>query len=133
MDPETILLYTHPPIAIICYFVVFINAIYTFTKAKKRLLEITGTIAWLLCLGGLVTGMIWAEIAWGRYWSWDPKETATLFLFLSLSGYMLALNEDMKRKVLLGFVVFNIIMVFVTLLVSPMMDSLHSHYYALYL
>lgn len=131
MDPETILLYIHPPLAIICYFVVFINAVYTFTKAKKRLLEVTGTISWLLCLGGLVTGMIWAEIAWGRYWSWDPKETATLFFFLSLSGYMLALNENMKRKVLFGFVILNIIMVFVTLLVSPMMDSLHSHYYAL--
>jgi cytochrome c-type biogenesis protein CcsB len=26
----------------------------------------------------LVTGALWAQQAWGRYWNWDPKETASL-------------------------------------------------------
>ena len=26
----------------------------------------------------IVLGAIWADIAWGSYWSWDPKETAAL-------------------------------------------------------
>ena len=30
----------------------------------------------------LITGAIWAQIAWGRYWSWDIKETWTLATWL---------------------------------------------------
>jgi len=29
--------------------------------------------------------MLWAQLAWGSYWSWDPKETMTLALFLTVS------------------------------------------------
>lgn len=28
--------------------------------------------------GGIITGAIWANSAWGTYWSWDPKETWSL-------------------------------------------------------
>jgi cytochrome c-type biogenesis protein CcsB len=34
--------------------------------------------------GGLVAGMVWAEEAWGAWWSWDPKETLALFVWLIL-------------------------------------------------
>jgi cytochrome c-type biogenesis protein CcsB len=27
---------------------------------------------------GIITGAIWANSAWGTYWSWDPKETWSL-------------------------------------------------------
>jgi len=30
----------------------------------------------------LITGTIWAQLAWGRYWSWDIKETWTLITWL---------------------------------------------------
>jgi ABC-type transport system involved in cytochrome c biogenesis permease subunit len=30
----------------------------------------------------LVTGAIWAQDAWGRYWGWDPKESWTLIIWL---------------------------------------------------
>ncbi|MEE9324704.1 MAG: c-type cytochrome biogenesis protein CcsB [Dehalococcoidia bacterium] len=36
----------------------------------------------------LVLGMVWAHTAWGRYWGWDPKETAALVTFLVYAGYM---------------------------------------------
>jgi ABC-type transport system involved in cytochrome c biogenesis permease subunit len=36
----------------------------------------------------LVLGAIWAEIAWGSYWAWDPKETAALFTWLIYGGYL---------------------------------------------
>lgn len=35
----------------------------------------------------IVLGAIWAEIAWGRYWSWDPKETASLVTWLVYAAY----------------------------------------------
>ncbi len=36
----------------------------------------------------LILGAIWAEIAWGSYWTWDPKETAALFTWLIYGGYL---------------------------------------------
>jgi cytochrome c-type biogenesis protein CcsB len=27
---------------------------------------------------GIITGAVWADSAWGTYWSWDPKETWSL-------------------------------------------------------
>lgn len=31
---------------------------------------------------GIITGSIWADTAWGRYWAWDPKETWALITWL---------------------------------------------------
>lgn len=42
----------------------------------------------LFTLGGLVFAMIWAQKAWGTYWSWDPKETWALICWLFYSGYL---------------------------------------------
>jgi len=35
----------------------------------------------------IITGSIWAERAWGRYWSWDPKETWSLITMLIYTGF----------------------------------------------
>ncbi len=32
---------------------------------------------------GMLTGAIWAQVAWGRYWDWDPKESWTLITWLT--------------------------------------------------
>lgn len=40
----------------------------------------------------LVLGALWANIAWGRYWGWDPKETATLVTTLLYAGYLHSYN-----------------------------------------
>jgi len=36
----------------------------------------------------LITGSVWAHRAWGSYWSWDPKETSALFLWLVYAVYL---------------------------------------------
>ena len=36
----------------------------------------------------VVTGMIWAEVSWGRYWGWDPKETWSLITWLVYGLYL---------------------------------------------
>jgi len=37
---------------------------------------------------GIALGAYWANSAWGRYWGWDPKETASAITWLVLVGYM---------------------------------------------
>jgi ABC-type transport system involved in cytochrome c biogenesis permease subunit len=38
--------------------------------------------------GALVFGAIWAETAWGVWWSWDPKETWALITWLIYTAYL---------------------------------------------
>mmetsp|Transcript_857 Transcript_857/g.2267 ORF Transcript_857/g.2267 Transcript_857/m.2267 type:complete len:463 (+) Transcript_857:73-1461(+) len=37
---------------------------------------------------GIVSGAVWANEAWGNYWSWDPKETWALICWLVYAGYL---------------------------------------------
>ncbi len=38
--------------------------------------------------GALIFGAIWAKFAWGRFWSWDPKETWALITWLVYTAYL---------------------------------------------
>lgn len=48
-------------------------------------------------MGGLLFGMIWAKLAWGRYWGWDPKETFMLVTWIVYSTYLLVMNRRKWR------------------------------------
>lgn len=39
-------------------------------------------------IGPLILGAIWAEVSWGRYWNWDPKETWALITWLAYAAYL---------------------------------------------
>ncbi len=41
-----------------------------------------------LLAGGIALGAYWANSAWGRYWGWDPKETAALATLLVYGVYL---------------------------------------------
>lgn len=36
----------------------------------------------------IILGAVWADVAWGSYWSWDPKETASLVTWLIYGAYL---------------------------------------------
>jgi ABC-type transport system involved in cytochrome c biogenesis permease subunit len=44
---------------------------------------------------GILSGAIWAQNAWGRYWGWDPKETWALITWL---WYLLILHVCPLRR-----------------------------------
>jgi ABC-type transport system involved in cytochrome c biogenesis permease subunit len=51
----------------------------------KKFTKLVGILVWLFTFLGLLTGMLWVQLALGSYWSWDPKEITTLTLFLTVS------------------------------------------------
>ncbi len=58
---------------------------------------------------GIITGAVWANSAWGRYWSWDPKETwslATWLIYAALIHLRLVRGWTGKRTALLSIVGF---------------------------
>ena len=36
----------------------------------------------------IIAGAMWAEVSWGSYWSWDPKETCALVSWILFAGYL---------------------------------------------
>src|ERR687894_2367399 len=53
-----------------------------------RLAYRTAVIALPIWTFAVMTGAIWAEAAWGRYWGWDPKETCALVAWVVYAGYL---------------------------------------------
>jgi cytochrome c-type biogenesis protein CcsB len=45
-------------------------------------------VGWPLLTGGIITGAVWANSAWGSYWSWDPKETWSLITWFIYAIYL---------------------------------------------
>ena len=90
------MLYIHPPLAIAGYAFIFLftAALFLARNREKKAIRLFGLAAWIFTLLGLVTGMVWAQIAWGSYWSWDPKETLTLLLFASVSASFVLYYEN---------------------------------------
>jgi len=77
----------------------------------------------------VISGAIWAENAWGRYWGWDPKETWAFITWVIYAGYLHARSTAGWRGrraayiSLLGFVSFLINYFGVNIFVN----SLHSY------
>lgn len=46
------------------------------------------TVTFPLLTVMIVLGAVWADTAWGRYWGWDPKETAALVTWLIYGAYL---------------------------------------------
>ncbi len=58
---------------------------------------------------GIITGAVWAEYAWGRYWGWDPKETWSLitwFLYAALLHQRLAIGWRGRRAAIMAMAGF---------------------------
>lgn len=45
-------------------------------------------IAYPLWTFTVIAGAIWAQVAWGRYWDWDPKEVWSFVIFVVYTAYM---------------------------------------------
>ncbi len=58
----------------------------------------------------LITGAIWAQQAWGRYWGWDPLETWALITWLTLA-FALHLRFAMKATPRTGAIMVVIVFV----------------------
>ncbi len=125
---NSIMLYVHPPLSIIGYIFIFLFTATIIVKAsyfEEKLARYSLFSAWIFTFLGLITGMLWAQLAWGSYWSWDPKETFTLALFLSLTAGQVAYFEK-KKAATKYLAAITCILVVLTALSSVIIAGLHS-------
>ncbi len=87
--------YIHVPVAwtgFLSYFIVMVAGIlYLINKEQKwdRLGLAAAEIGTLFVTLVLITGPIWAKPIWGTWWTWEPRLTTTLILFLIYVGYFM--------------------------------------------
>ncbi|RME27680.1 MAG: c-type cytochrome biogenesis protein CcsB [Deltaproteobacteria bacterium] len=54
----------------------------------EKLLDGSVRFGFVLLTFGLLVGAVWAKMAWGDYWVWDPKETWSLVTWLMFAAYL---------------------------------------------
>lgn len=77
----------------------------------------------------LIIGSFWAKKAWGRYWSWDPKETAALLTLISYSAALVFKKiYKLSPRIFAVFSLASFILLLITFIgVSIFMPGLHSY------
>ena len=85
-----------------------------------------GLLFLTLCI---LTGAIWAERAWGSYWSWDPKETWSLITWLIYAVYLhLRIRRGWNGRAAAIFAVIGFIAVLFTYIgVNTLLPGVHSY------
>ena len=77
----------------------------------------------------LITGAVWANESWGRYWGWDAKEVGALVAWLTYAGFLhsrIAYSWKGRRSAYFAIVAF-LFVVFTYLGVSYLLPGLHSY------
>jgi len=110
--------YIHVPVAwtgFLSYFIVMVAGIlYLINKEQKwdRLGLAAAEIGTLFITLVLITGPIWAKPIWGTWWTWEPRLTTTLILFLIYVGYFMLRSfgghpeRTSKYAAVLGIIAF---------------------------
>lgn len=83
----------------------------------------------LFTLGGLIFASIWAQIAWDRFWGWDPKEVwalITWFFYAAFLHLRLSRGWHGEKSAWLAVIGFGIIM-FNIIVVNLVIAGLHSY------
>ena len=78
---------------------------------------------------GLTTGSVWAKVAWGSYWSWDPKETWALITWCIYAVYLhqrLLKNWQGKKAAYLNIIGFLCVL-FTFFGVNYLLKGMHSY------
>ena len=89
----------------------------------------TVVVGFILLTAGIVTGAIWANSAWGTYWSWDPKETWSLITWLVYAALLhsrFMRGWQGKRIAVFSLVGFGCVL-FTYFGVNLLLSGLHSY------
>jgi len=128
--------YYHIPQAWICVLAFTMSMIYSIRYLRSRRIEFddraaeTARLGFIFCLLATITGAIFAKIAWGSFWNWDPRETS-VFILLLIYGSYFALRgavADSERRAALSAVysIFAFVTVpFLVFVLPRIVPSLH--------
>ena len=99
------------------------------TAVLDNLIYQNVVIGFLLLTAGIITGAVWAQVAWGSYWSWDPKETWSLitwFVYAAVLHARMVRGWAGRRIALMALAGFGCVL-FTYFGVNLLLSGLHSY------
>ena len=87
--------YFHVPIAImsfLAFFVVFLGSLMYLIKRTPKwdaIAHASAEVGVVFVTLALITGIIWARPVWNTWWTWEPRLTTTLILWLIYVAYLM--------------------------------------------
>jgi cytochrome c-type biogenesis protein CcsB len=86
-------------------------------------------VGFLLFTVGIITGAIWANYAWGTYWSWDPKETWSLITWIVYAALLHARYTGRWKAQRMAYVSITgfVAVIFTYWGVNYVLSGLHSY------
>ncbi len=124
------------------YFAIGLVAVGTIMLAKKRLASVLPSfdvlddvmyksiaIGFVFFTIATILGALWAADAWGKYWSWDPKETWALIVWLNYAAWLhLRLVAGLRGLVSAYWALVGVLITgFAFLGVNIFLSGLHSY------
>lgn len=94
-----------------------------------RLAYRSAIVAFPVFTFGVIAGAMWAEVAWGRYWGWDPKETCSFITWVLYAAYLHARSTAGWRGVRSAWisVLAFASMLFNLFVINLVVSGLHSY------
>jgi ABC-type transport system involved in cytochrome c biogenesis permease subunit len=105
-----------------------VNSMPSLESIDSLLYKTVGVAFPLLCML-LITGAVWANESWGRYWGWDSKETGALVATMAYAGFLhtrIAHGWRGRRSAYFALIGFALV-IFTWLGVSFLLPGLHSY------
>ena len=102
-------------------------------ESAQRVMDLSLTILYpavFLITFGTFIGAVWANISWGSYWAWDPKETWALITLLVYAAPLhgAALKAFRRPRFFFIFVIFAFLCVLITYFgVNLVLGGMHSY------
>lgn len=98
-------------------------------KIIDDLIHKTIVFGFMWLTAGIITGAIWANEAWGTYWSWDPKETWSIITwFLYASTLHARFTRGWSGSRIAWLAILGVVSVFFTYFgVNFLLSGLHSY------
>jgi cytochrome c-type biogenesis protein CcsB len=89
----------------------------------------SGVFGFVTLTFAIITGAIWAEAAWGRFWGWDPKETVAFVSWICYAAYLHARSTSgwRARRAPWVNIVGLVIVLFNLFFVNLVAVGLHSY------
>ncbi len=126
----------HVPCAMVAVIAYIVSAIYALAFLSKGNIindeksSIAAGLGFLFTLLATITGMIFAQVQWGKAWNWDPKETSILMLIMVYAAYFTLRScipgQIARARISAAYnVLAGLVMPFLVIILPRMVPSLH--------
>jgi heme exporter protein C len=103
LEENAKIIFFHVPTAWLTVIAFFMTALYSFKYLRKKNLDddaksyAAAQLGIIFCILATITGAVWANFAWGKFWSWDPRQTS-IFALLLIYGAWFALRSSIESE-----------------------------------